>query len=376
MTPRALLSLIVLTAVAIIGAIIVLVSEQIASAGDRGGGEQMFAAVESRRADLSQLTLTTARYELRLEFRDGRWVSIDRGDYPVRAEPVTQIIDAIAGLVTFEARTDDPALFPNVAVEGPTAPEPGAQLAPAAVDNPSMQIRAVANDGEVLADAIIGFASRSIGMRPRGGTFVRRTGENQVWLAEGTVIVPSFLPEWFDPLLSIPGPDVARVSIFSGPNLIFDAVKSDFATGNYDLAYLDAAYQRPNITTEDNAVRGMSQAIVSTTFDDARPKDSVTIAPDARTVRYETRTGLRLDITLVTADGSTWVLYNATAIQDTAAAQAADIQARTGNWAFKLPVGRITTLTRDIAQLVVVPVQPITPIGPQPGGPIVPPPVR
>ena len=85
MTPRALLSLIVLTVVAIIGAIIVLVSEQIASAGDRGGGEQMFAEVVSRRDDLSQLTLTTSRYELRLEYRDGRWVSVDRGDYPVRA---------------------------------------------------------------------------------------------------------------------------------------------------------------------------------------------------------------------------------------------------------------------------------------------------
>jgi hypothetical protein len=117
----------------------------------------------------------------------------------------------------------------------------------------------------------------------------------------------------------------------------------------------------------------MSQAIVSTTFDDARPKDSVTIAPDARTVRYETRNGLRLDITLATADGGIWVIYNATAIADTAAAQAADIQARTANWAFKLPIGRVTTLSRDILQLVTVPIQPVTPIGPQPGGPIIPP---
>jgi hypothetical protein len=117
----------------------------------------------------------------------------------------------------------------------------------------------------------------------------------------------------------------------------------------------------------------MSQAIVSTTFDDARPRDSLTIAPDARTVRYETRTGLRLDITLVTADGVTWVIYNATAIADTAAAQAADIQARTGDWAFKLPIGRITTLSRDIAQLITVPIQPVVPIGPQPGGPVIPP---
>jgi hypothetical protein len=68
-----------------------------------------------------------------------------------------------------------------------------------------------------------------------------------------------------------------------------------------------------------------------------------------------------------------WVVYTATAEPGTeAVALAAEIDARTRNWAFKLQVGRITTLSRDIAQLVTVPLQAPTPIGPNTPTPLFP----
>ncbi len=368
MTPRAFLSLIIVTGIAVLAAIVVLVSEQIASSAAQRGGSLMFPELQAREGELSQLTIETSRYTLVLAYRDGRWVSVDRGDYPVRSDPILQIVEALTELVAFEPKTTDAALFPEIMVVAPT-PETAD-----AGEGAHMQVLAV--NGDVLADAIIGKPSASIGQRQRGGTFVRRVGEDQAWLAEGTVLVPEFLPEWFDVLLHVPGPDVGRVAILAGDRLLFDAVKTNFATGDYDLVFLDEAYTRPGIAADDNAVRNMTQAIVTTTFDNARPKDTVTVAADARTVRYETRNGLRLDVTLVMAEGEMWVIYTATAAPGSAAeAQAAAIQASTAQWAFKLPPGRYITLTRDIALLVMVPVEVRqTPFGQgaAPGGPLVP----
>lgn len=368
MTPRAFLSLALLTILAVIGAIVVVAMEANRVGTSDRGGDPMFPLLVERGADVSQVTVEARRYSVTLERRNGGWVAIDRGDYPVKSEPVEQLITAMAQLTEFEPRTDNPELYPEIDVVGVGA------------DTEDMHFMAQAADGTVLADAIVGMPSRSIGNR--SGTFVRRTNGAEAWLVEGAVFFPNYLPEWFNPLLSVPGPDIGRVTIFSGDRMLFDASKISFETGDYELDFLDEAYQRPNIEAEDNAIRNLAQAVVSTTFDDARPRETVTVPDDARTIRFQTRNGLSLGITLVPIETNgvtqTWVLYDASAEPGSPAeADAAAMRLRTYDWAFLLPQSRIVTLSRDITQLVRVPVQqqaptPLGPNAPAPLGPLIP----
>lgn len=366
MTPRAFLSLLFLTLIAVVGAIVVLVVEQSNVVAADRGGDLMFPELGARMGDVTQVTVEARRYTLTLERRGDQWLAINRGDYPVRAEPIDQLLTAMAQVTEFEPRTDNPERYAELDVEGPG---PGREAE-------DMHFTAQTADGTVLADAIVGAPSQSIGAT-HSGTFVRRFDEERTWLVDGAVFFPNYLPEWFDNLFSVPGPEVGRVTIFAGDSMLFDASKVDFVTGDYVLDYLDPAFQRPNIEAEDNAIRNLAQAIVSTTFDDAVPRETIVVPADARTVRFETRGGLGLSITLVPDGDRMLVLYEASAPAGSAdEALAASIRQRTENWAFELPGNRIVTLTRDIALLVRVPPQAApAPLGPgevAPLGPLIP----
>lgn len=348
MTQRSFFVLLLLTVVAFVAAVAAVWVEQAQSRPDPTGGEPVFPLLVEREADITQVTLQSRRWSLVLEKRGDEWFSIDRGDYPIREQPLIEALDAILGLTTLQAKTDNPNLYADIAVGGPGP------------DTDAVLVRIAAADGTVLADGILGAVSQSIGVTPRGGLFVRRSGEAQSWLAEGTVFLPTYLTEWFDTLLSLPGPEIGRVTVYAGDTMMFDAEKVDFATGDYELRYVDPIYQREGLVAEDNQIRGFAQAVVSTSFDDARARDSVTLPADARSVEFTTRDGLRLRVTLVPIDDATWVLYDASTVEGATAAgqaQAATIQQNTGEWAFLLPASRIITLSRPIEQLVTVPVR-------------------
>ena len=185
--------------------------------------------------------------------------------------------------------------------------------------------------------------------------------------------------------MHVPGTDIARTTIFEGGEMQLDAVKVDFVLGDYELAYLNPAIGPEGAVANDNGMRGVAQAIVTLALDDARPRDTVTIPANGRMVRFETRRGLHLDVTLAEADGETWVVFDATAAADAEAAdQARDIQALTSRWAFRLPPHRITALSRPLTELFTIPgpaaapdaVLPpgvVLPVQPQTPGPILPP---
>ncbi|MCW5714298.1 MAG: hypothetical protein KIT43_07300 [Bauldia sp.] len=348
MTQRSFFVLLLLTVVAFVAAVAAVWVQQAQSRPDPAGGEFVFPLLVERKADIAQVTLESRRWRVVLEKRGDEWFSIDRGDYPIREQPLIEALDAISGLTTLQAKTDNPDLYDDIGVGGPGP------------NTDSVHVRIAAADGTVLADGILGAVSRSIGVTPRGGLFVRRTDEAQSWLAEGTVYLPTYLTEWFDPLLSVPGTSIARVVIYSGDTMLFDAEKIDFATGDYELRYVDPVYEREGLVAEDNQIRGFAQAVVSTSFEDARARDSVAVPADARSVEFTTRDGLLLRVTLVPVDDATWVLYDASTVEGATPAgesQAATIRQNTADWAFLLPPSRIITLSRPVEQLITVPVQ-------------------
>ncbi len=350
MSARGFLALLVVTAIALLAAVALVVSEQIDASNDRGAGGLVFPDLDERIADVTQVAIEARRYSMTLERRNGSWVAIDRGDYPVRSQPIDQLLAGMVELVEYEPKTANPELYAELGVAGPSE------------DREDTLVTITAANGDVLADVILGYPANAIGQHTRGGMYLRRTDEERAWLAEGTVLPPTFPSEFFDPLFSISGRDVGRLTIFSGEEMLFDAVKVDFDTSDYELEYLDPSFGVENAIADDSGVRGMSQAIVSTTFQDARTVESVSIPEDARTVRYVTQDGLSLSATLAEADGETWVVYEATAEPGSAAEeQAAEIAAATDGWAFRLGAGRIITFNRDVTELYEIGAPPVDP---------------
>ncbi len=341
MSPRGYITLAVATLIALIASIALIVSEQVTATQNCHGTALMFPDLAQRQGEISQVSIDALRYNLVLERHDGQWVAVNDGNYPVRSDPIDTMIAGLAGLVQYERKTNNPDNYAELGVVGPG-------------DNrDDTRVTITAANGDVLVDAILGIDAQAIGANTRGGMYVRRVDEDRVWLAEGAARPPVFTTDLFDMLFTVVGRDVGRVTIYAGATMLFDAVKIDYNTGDYELEYLDPTIGPAGSTANDSAVRGMSQAIVSTTFVNVKAASDVTVAPDARIVRYVTQDGLSLTATLGVDDaGTTYVLYEATAEPGSAAeAQAAEITAATQGWAFELQPGRLITFNRDVHDL-------------------------
>lgn len=103
---------------------------------------------------------------LRIERRGTAWVLAPSG-YPVRVQPIADLVDALRDISPIEAKTNRPDLYPRLNVQDP------------APDNPAARIRLLDDAGTALADLILGD-------RPAGGSFTaryaRRADQPQAWL--------------------------------------------------------------------------------------------------------------------------------------------------------------------------------------------------
>ncbi len=361
MSPRTFVTLSSAAAVALLVALGLVVARQVSAEAPAATGDLMFPRLTENIDSLTRLQVETARYTLELALSDGKWVATGLGDYPVDQEPFLELISSVAGMTRVEAKTENADWYHYIGVEG-ISPVTG-----------TMRLVAFADDGTRLLDALFGEESTSIGFTRVGGTFVRETEDARSWLVEGVVFAPGFMQEWFEPILSVPGTEVASITILSGDEILLSADKVDFNTADYELTFLSEAVGPPGSTANDAGLRSVTQGIVSTSFDNARPLDSVAFGPDSRTLRFTTVTGLELEVRLGEVDGETWVAYTAAAAEGTeAVATAADITARTERWAFLIPSYRVTVLARPISELIQLPPEP-PPVAPlAPGAPVPP----
>ena len=342
MTPKAFYTLAAVTGVALVATGAAIASQYGAYTVQRPTDASFFPALQADPGAVARLVVTTPRYNLELAKNGDGWVVASQGNYPVNSTQVMNLVDGLASLRPFEAKTANPALYPEVWVE-----EPGSEGAA------SSYLSAENAAGEPLGSMIVGKISNSIGFNPLGGTFVRKPGEEQVWLAEGRVGIPLALTDWFQQIVHVSGPDLRRITVREGGEVVFEAAKVDIALGRYELVSVQNPGIEGDIIASDSNVKQMGQGVVSTTFDQARAASDVAFADTDRIVTFETAKGLTLSVQLHEQDGVVWAKYTATAPEGSeGVAQAAQITERTRDWAFKLPAYRLNPLRLAVASLV------------------------
>lgn len=347
MSPRAFMIISAAAAIALIAAIVLLLVEQGTATPRSTGGDPMFPDLVAEIDDLGEVLIEGPRYSLRAALRDDRWVATNYGDYPINVDMFAEIVGSLLSMTKVEPKTANPELYQYIGVTDVETDEAGETL----------RIRATSTGDEVLMDAIFGWPSASIGFTRVGGTFVRPTESAQSWLVEGVIYAPPFIQDWFETLLNVPGTDVASVSVNAGDTVLLTAAKVDFTNADYELTYLNDEVGPENSTANDANLRGMTQGIISTTFDAARPIGELTLGDDDRVVTFITIGGLRLVVRLVDLDGEVWVTYEASAPEGSPAVElAAGITERTEHWAFQIPSHRVNALSRPVGDLLVAPV--------------------
>jgi hypothetical protein len=160
---------------------------------------------------------------------------------------------------------------------------------------------------------------------PHGGTFVRRDGEAESWLASGSLAPDKKTESWLrKDLADIAGTRVASVDIARPDGKSVRLAKSAEADSNFKLADIPKGRE----ASSDYAMNGPAATLAGLKFDDALPAKDAPPAEKPLKARFATFDGVVVDMTAWEKDGKDYAQFSASEDEKTAAAHADAEQAK------------------------------------------------
>ena len=189
-------------------------------------------------------------------------------------------------------------------------------------------MRVLDDKGTVLAETIVG-KQRPASGAGKAGTYVRKPGEAQAWLASTEIPSDMAVREWAKSrVFETPPEKVAKVTVQVGADAPYE-IKRD-ADGNHDLADVPAGKRVKFV----NALENLVTAAAFMEFDDVRKAPAGT-TPDAGTVVLESDNGLKATMKFRRDKDAVWFTISA-AGEGPAKAIADELKTRTDGWEFKI----------------------------------------
>lgn len=284
------------------------------------------------------------------------WGVVEKNGYAVKRETVRDFLLSLANLRLVEAKTSREDRYGRLEVEDVEAAD---------ADSRSVTVRD--GDGKLLADGIIGRRKYFLYVDGRGGTYLRRAGELQAWLAEGEMDFGPLPFDWLNRLvLEVPAPDVQKLTIVQPDSETLRLQRDELGQEHFTVL---GAPEGRELKTETEADR-LAFVVAKFEFDDVEPIEKVSFDEQPlHTATYTTFAGLRIVIEVASKEIVTlrlsddpptelWARIRAE-VADSAtgepraavAAQAEEINAKTRAWAYKLDELMGNRVTKRLAQL-------------------------
>ncbi len=295
MKTRTLLGVALATGLAVVAAIVVLVSERDGPDG-LAAGTMLYPGLLERVNDIDFVEVTSAPDgAVSARRHGGRWGVGQRFGYPADFETVGRMLRDLARLEVIEPRTSNPDLYAKLQVEDQ---ESGTAAA---------SIRIIVRAGEeVLADLLVGYA------RPEeagGGVFVRRSGEAQSWLAKGGFQPVRVLTRFLDRnIANVEQRRIRRTRLLHADGETVTVTRPGPGEGDWTLAEDPPEGRRAKPAHELSPLTSWLDFLI---FDDVRPAAELDFQAPLVSGRFETFDGLAVEARMVAADGAYWMVLEA-----------------------------------------------------------------
>ena len=286
-------------------------------------GKLMFPDLAPRLKDATKIEVTHQGKTMTIALVNGQWGLTDRGGYRVQDTKLRGVLTALTELRLVEPRTSDPAELSRLGVEDPAAAGYNSNL-----------LRVLDASGKPMVDVIVGHRRvRTQGNVPEQ-VYVRRPGDNQAWLAEGSLEVDADPQLWLDrDILNIDHSRIAKVSATHGDQTL------DFARDGDKLA-LTAPADHPKL--DDYKLEDVGRALELLTFQDVKPAADP-VGDEVGHAVFTTTDGLAVTVTLFHADKDLWARFAVTG-DDKLAARLAGWTYQIGSWKEKALVPALDDL--------------------------------
>lgn len=278
---------------------------------------------------------------VRLRRDDTRWRVEERDDYEADFAQVLDLLRSVSELERAEARTANPEWYARLGVAKPG--DPGASG------------RGLAFPGTELEMLIVGQTD------PTGsGSYVRIEGQEQSWLADRVIELPTDPVEWLEPgIMDIAAQDLAEIEVIhpDGESVRLKNAgneTSDFVVlGVPDGRSAGPEWRRSALA---NGLRGLGLEDVRR-FHPPLPDDAVEL-------RFQTLDGLLFEATAFIDDEASWLHFNVSESEAASEsesepdsetvprASAAALDERLSPWQFRIAERRFEDLTRRLEDLL------------------------
>ncbi len=336
-----------------------------------GQGETLFPALLQRMNQVAELKGTSAEGGYTLLQRDGRWLVKEKQAYPADPDKVRQLLFGLAQLRRVEPKTRNPELYEKIGVQDVTANGTG-----------SLQIKLSDDQGETLAELIIGKQQLSKADLRLREYFVRLPGDPQSWLVEGKLPEDKSPSSWLrKDILALDPARVREVRIIHADGQRLTLRRKDPSATDYELVGLPTGAE----IESPYAINSIANALTDLALDDVRPATAVDFNDKgALSVELSTFDGLRVNMQAIKDGKSDLARFSASfdpsstekpadsAKQEASAATATEpsknplkqaddvkkevdqLNARWHDWVYVVPGYRVDTIAKKKSELIKV----------------------
>jgi hypothetical protein len=274
------------------------------------------------------------------------WVLPDKGNYPADFDQVRHTLIGLATLETMAPKTARPDWLHYLKLD---APPKGS----------GTEITVKDKSGAVLGDVIVG-NTEDLG-DPNGaqGLFVRKSNENQAYLARTAYVPQSDISSWFfTRVLNLGGTRIQEVAVQPLKGQGFMVRRDSASQQIYTLANAPA----PGKGAQPNSqmVNSIPFSIANFSFSDVKPVNAADFAKPAHATA-RTFDGLLITFDLAQMGSDVWTRFSASTApgaKPEIAQQADAINAKASGFEFKLPSEKGNALTVDLEKIMTQPKPP------------------
>lgn len=284
---------------------------------------------------IARIEISQGPDKLTLEREGDKWLIASREGYPASTERVRALVAGSTDAQLIEAKTRNVERLKVLALEEPDTKNANSRL-----------IRFMDGNGAMLGEVIAGKSRADAPGASSSGTYVRKPGDPQAWLASTSLEGGTSLADWAEKhLYEAQTEKIAELVVTVAGEQPYTVKRT--SDDQFVVADMPAGKKLKFVNITDLMVEAASFF----DLEDVR-KASGELKGDARgQVEVKTDAGLTIRLAISTDKDATWARIEATGTGDGAKA-ASEIAARTRGWEFKMLPSKAATLLKKRDELL------------------------
>ncbi len=301
------------------------------------GTEKLMPGLQSDAGKVARVVVTQGGKTTTIEKSGDQWLVKNQGGYPASPGKVRALLTALSDAKLLEPKTRETGRYSMLEVDDPSGKNSNARL-----------IKLEDSDGTAIAEIIAGKPRLHGGTTAAGGTsgtYVRKPGEEQSWLASTNISGGAALKDWVNPrIFETQTEKVSEVTVEVQGEPPYVIKRG--ADGTHQLNPIPAGKKIKYVNMVDNVIEAASFL----DFDGVR-KQTGSEDGKAGSVTFKTDDGLTITLKVRREKDGTWATVDATGEGD-AKKTAEDISARAKGWEFEIMPSKADTMLKKQADLL------------------------